>query len=708
MGQAIRQFFEGSFMPHGMCYLWQPGILTLHVASDALIAAAYFSIPFTLAYLVRKRRDLEFDWMIACFAIFIVACGSTHLMEILTIWHPVYWLSGSIKAITAAASVPTAVLLIKLMPQALRWPSPAALQRANDELRLFNERLNAEAAERRRAEREVHRVNQELQEQLADMRRLHEVSTRLALAQQLPGFLQEILDTTIALQKADFGSVQLYDADSESLNIVVQRGFSREFIEHFQTVRADGDSACARALKSGARVVIEDVTRDAQYAPHRAIAGREGYRAVQSTPITGPDGTVKGVLSTHFRTPHSLPERDSQLTDLYMHLAAELLERVQNEEAQRAARDEADQANRAKGRFLAAASHDLRQPLQTLSLLTGSLRRLVTDDEAVRAVAEQQQAIGSMSRLLNALLNISTLESGAVTPDIHDFDLAVLFEELRVEFSGPAGSKGLQLEIPNGAAIVRTDPTLLGQVLRNLMSNAIRYTDRGAVRVRCERDNHCLRVDIEDSGVGIGAEHLPHIFEEFYQVGVAPQSVREGHGLGLSIVKRVARLLNHEIRVRSELGRGSTFSLSVPLGSHSSLDQIAAHPPRDGSAAQRPHILIVDDDAAVLSATRMLLKVEGFRVSVAPSLSQAVQLARSHRDIGLLITDFHLGNGETGTAVIDEVRDALGSKVGAVLVSGDTSAAIRDAVADGCVRVASKPLNADELLSLIDSLLRDE
>jgi two-component system, sensor histidine kinase len=709
MGDAIRGFFgAGSFMPHGMCYLWQPGILTLHVASDALIAAAYFSIPFTLAYFVRKRRDLEFDWMIACFAVFIVACGTTHVLEILTIWQPVYWLSGAVKAVTAAASVPTAVLLVKLMPQALRWPSPAALQRANDELQLSNERLSAEAAERRRAEQEIHRVNQELQEQLADMRRLNEVSTRLAHAHELPGFLEEILDTTVTLQNADFGNVQLYDANSKCLHIVAQHGFSPEFIKHFATVQAADNSACARALKSGERVVIADVTRDAAYAEHQEVASRAGYRGVQSTPITGRDGTVKGVLSTHFRTPHRPAERDLQLTDLYMRLAAQLLERVQNEEAVRAARDAAHRANHAKGRFLAAASHDLRQPLQTLSLLTGSLRRLVTDEQAVRAVVEQQQAIGSMSRLLNALLDVSMLESGGVAPNPHDFDLAALFEELRLEFSELASGKGLQLEIPGGVAIVHSDPTLLGQILRNLLSNAIRYTQRGAVRVRCERDVDCLRVDIEDSGVGIAAEHLPHIFEEFYQVGIAPHSVREGHGLGLSIVQRVARLLNHDIRVRSAPGRGSTFSVSVPLGSRQSAGRSAAHPPRDGNAAQRPHVLIVDDDAAVLSATRMLLKVEGFRVSVAASLPEAMRLAAGHHDIELLITDFHLGDGETGAAVIEEVRQTIGRKLGAIMVSGDTSAAVRDAVADGRVRVASKPVNADELLALIDSLLRGE
>ena len=135
-GYLEQLFSSNGFMPHGMCYLWRPDLLALHVLADSLIALAYFSIPFSLLYFVRRRKELQFNWVFVCFAIFIVACGTTHLMEIVTIWRPVYWLSGIIKAITALASLPTAVLLVRLVPEALRWPSPAALQRANTSLEL--------------------------------------------------------------------------------------------------------------------------------------------------------------------------------------------------------------------------------------------------------------------------------------------------------------------------------------------------------------------------------------------------------------------------------------------------------------------------------------------------------------------------------------------------------------------------------------------
>ncbi len=160
----VRLFSSTGFMPHGMCYQWQAGILSLHVISDVLITLAYFSIPFTLLYFVRRRRDPQFNWMFVCFAVFIVACGTTHLMEIWTIWQPVYWLSGGVKAITAVASVPTAILLVRLIPDALRLPSPQLLQSANTKLAL-------EVTERRRAEDEVRRINEDLESRVAERTR---------------------------------------------------------------------------------------------------------------------------------------------------------------------------------------------------------------------------------------------------------------------------------------------------------------------------------------------------------------------------------------------------------------------------------------------------------------------------------------------------------------------------------------------------------
>jgi signal transduction histidine kinase len=564
MFEAIRTFFGANdFMPHGMCYLWRPGVLGLHVASDALITAAYFSIPFTLAHLLRWRKDLEFNWMIGCFAIFIVACGATHLLEIVTVWHPIYWVAGVVKAVTAAASVPTAILLVKMMPAALRWPSPKALHDANQQLQLANTTLRAQAAEQERMERELQKVNRELQEQLDDMRRLHELSTRLMQTTELPKVLDEILASTVALQRADSGTLQLFDNKTQTLRIVAHRGFSKPTLDQFETVTADGYTAASRALRRRERVIIEDVQHDAAYEPYLEVALQEGYRGVQAAPIVGRDGQIKGMLSTHFRQPHRPADSELQLTDLYMRLAAELLERVQHEEALLAARDEANRANQAKSRFLATASHDLRQPVQALSMLNGALRRKPMDEEAAEAVIAQEQALTGLARLLNALLDISKLESGAIRPNIEDFELGPVLKTIETEFSELARDKGLRFEVVTVTSTARSDPTLLGQIVRNLLSNAIRYTQQGTVCLRCFEESGNIRVDVEDSGIGIAEKHLPYIFDEFYQVKEA-HGAHEGHGLGLNIVRRVAALLNHELKVRSVVGHGTTFSLSVP------------------------------------------------------------------------------------------------------------------------------------------------
>jgi PAS domain S-box-containing protein len=379
--------------------------------------------------------------------------------------------------------------------------------------------------------------------------------------------------------------------------------------------------------------------------------------------------------------------------------------RIETERTQ--AREAADRANLAKSRFLATASHDLRQPLQTLSLLNGTLRRLVRDPVAGEAVAQQGQAIDAMSRLTNALLDISKLESGAVLPDPADFAVAALFEEMRSEFASLAANKGLELSIETGAPSAHSDPALVGQILRNLIANAIKYTHRGRVTLRSTPAAPGVHLEVADTGIGIPAGHLPYIYDEFYQVGIASNTSREGYGLGLSIVHRLVRLLGLKLEVESEVGRGSTFTLELPAGT-----RVATGGVTDASFADRPQaragsarILLVDDDTGVRNATAMLLKMEGFEVLCAASLKEANQALRDGARIDLVIADYHLQEGETGIEVIAAARAVAGEDLGAVLVSGDTSSTLREVKANGRLRIASKPIRADELLAIMAELL---
>ena len=371
------------------------------------------------------------------------------------------------------------------------------------------------------------------------------------------------------------------------------------------------------------------------------------------------------------------------------------------------ARISADRANQGKSRFLATASHDLRQPLQSLALLNRTLRTLVTQPNASEALSQQENTIVAMSRLLNALLDISKLESGAIKPEPADFTVAHLFDELRREFAGLATDKGLDLHVEESTESVHSDQSLVEEIFRNLVSNAIKYTRAGWVRLRCLREASSVHIEVLDSGIGIPLDQIPYIFDEFYQVGVPTHSFREGYGLGLSIVQRIASLLNLALTVHSEPGQGSAFTLTLPAGNGEtpSLVPHGATSQAHVAKIRRGRILLVEDDPSVRNATRLLLAVEGYDVTAVESLADALEAISESKNYELVVTDYHLRNGETGVQVIAALRVILGNAFKALLITGDTSSVIRRLTEDSNLRIISKPVNADELLSLLETLL---
>jgi two-component system, sensor histidine kinase len=383
-------------------------------------------------------------------------------------------------------------------------------------------------------------------------------------------------------------------------------------------------------------------------------------------------------------------------------------ELIQAREIADTARDEADRANLSKSRFLATASHDLRQPLQALSMLHGTLRRMDAVPAFQEALSQQGLAIDAMKRLLNALLDISKLESGAVKPQPCVFPLKKLFEQLRTEFVAAADVKGLTLEVEDTTIFTRTDPALVEQLLRNLLSNAIKYTRTGLVELRARATSTGVRVEVRDTGVGIPEDQLNLIFEEFFQVGVARNTTREGYGLGLAIVQRIAKLLGFRVDVKSQLGKGSTFALELPQTSEN-VTTGRAETCDSSTQASKPmqsgKILVTEDEPAVLRATRLLLELEGYQVIPTANREEALERAREHPNIDLLVSDYHLKEDQTGLDVICTVREVLTRNIPAILVTGDTSTAIRRLPRDAGLRLASKPIDADELLNLIHELL---
>jgi two-component system, sensor histidine kinase len=440
------------------------------------------------------------------------------------------------------------------------------------------------------------------------------------------------------------------------------------------------------------RALRGDIATNVEYTVRRKDTGETWAGGYSFAPIRDENGSIVGSVVS----------------------ARDITERRRAQEAMRAremleqARDAAVRANEGKSRFLAAASHDLRQPLQAIELLNGTLRRLVTDQNAIEVLSQQDQAIDAMSRLLNALLDISKLESGAVKPKRINFSLGDVLDELRTEFASMAAEKGLRLEVEMSEHVVYSDPSLVEQILRNLVSNALKYTREGSVRLCCRRDAAQIRIDVIDTGVGIPADQLPYIYDDFYQVGVPVNSVRDGYGLGLSIVKHLVKLLSLKLDARSEAGRGSIFSLVLPANSG---QDVTAYRARTASPVSRsrqidePRILLVEDNSSVQRAMCRLLGLEGYRITPVASLSEALQHVQKGNGVDLLICDYHLSGGETGTQVIAALRNILGVSLRALLTTGDTSSAIKQLPDDPYLRFTTKPIKVDELLTLLGELL---
>ncbi|NJM30397.1 MAG: response regulator, partial [Rhizobiales bacterium] len=338
-----------------------------------------------------------------------------------------------------------------------------------------------------------------------------------------------------------------------------------------------------------------------------------------------------------------------------------------------------DRANRAKSRFLATASHDLRQPMQTIRLLNATLLRMVQHTDMSELLRQQGQAIESMARLLNALLDISRLESGAIEPVNREVRVADLFEELHSEFASLARARNLDLQMAAAVEVLSTDRTLFYQLLQNLVGNALKYTDSGWVRLKCSLESQGLVIAVEDSGIGIPADKLERIFDEYYQVDTHGAK-RMGVGLGLAIVKELVRLLGFSVTIRSKLGEGTQVALNIPtkhrmLSASVAPGLVPVHAPV--SAAHKPRLILVEDNEGVRMATELFLKVEGYQTLSAATSGRGRVLLLGILPGDIVIADYHLDGGNTGLDLIQRLRERLGHEVPGVVLSGDLPAVRR-------------------------------
>ncbi len=529
MLDVVERFLAANgYLPHGYCISWSPPLLATYVVSDALIAAAYFSMPAALAWFARRRPDFPYTWLLWMSAAFILACGATHLMDIVVLWWPLYGLDAALKLVTALVSVVTAVMAWPLVPRVLALPSPAQLQQANHV-------LEQEIARRAAAEAEL---------------------------------------------------------------------------------------------------------------------------------------------------------------DAHRHRLEDLVERRTRELA--TAKAEAERANTAKSHFLAAASHDLRQPLSALSLYVGALKSKLGGEDAVLA-SNMAHCVDNLNEMLSDMLDLSRLDAGVVTPEVADFEVHAAIAKVFSSYEPQAKTKGLTMRFGPSTAIGRTDPVLFQRILGNLLSNAIRYTERGGVLVGCRRRGGKLRVEVWDTGIGIPADKTAEIFEEFTQLGNDERNLAKGTGLGLAIVAKMAALLGLQVRVRSRPGRGSVFAVELPSG-----EPVARREPR--SYADRPlRIALVEDNAEVAVAMAYALSSVGHSVVAAASRTELLErLADAEPDI--IVSDYRLAGDEDGLAVIGALRSRFGATLPALIITGDTDPAVIRRMSEQRISVQHKPLNLEALRSRIAAL----
>lgn len=369
----------------------------------------------------------------------------------------------------------------------------------------------------------------------------------------------------------------------------------------------------------------------------------------------------------------------------------------------------AEEANAAKSRFLASASHDLRQPLHAMSLFVQCLEDGELPPSARATLGNVRRATDTMEELFNSLLDVSKIDAGVVLANISVVPVAPILKRVFDEFLPVAEAKGLQLRMRNALLYVKTDPVLFERILRNFVSNAVHHTLRGTVLLVCRRRNKDVRVEIWDTGPGIPEDKRQDIFREFYQLGNPERDRAKGLGLGLAIVDRLAKLLNHPILLRSQLGRGSMFAILLPRGQADECVPLAAPPDVFAMVElQGKWVVVIDDEVAVQQGMESLLQKWFCDVTVAGSwIEMQERLVQSKRVPDLIISDYRLRDGENGIKVIQAIRNEYNADIPALLVTGDTGPErLREAQASG-LPLLHKPLRPAKLLTLMSSLLVD-
>ncbi len=413
--------------------------------------------------------------------------------------------------------------------------------------------------------------------------------------------------------------------------------------------------------------------------------GETGWAAVSWQPMRGSNGKRLGIRTS----------------------VRDISWRKNAEEALRLAKADAERANQTKSRFLAAASHDLRQPMQAISMYVAALSSRALDAASQEILDDIRLCLVSGNELLEDLVDISRLDAGVVIPEFASVAIADLFELMEKSFQREAEERKIDLRFVLCSLFVRSDPIILGRILQNLVSNALRYTRKGRILVGCRRRGGMLILEVRDTGIGIPPDETERIFEEFYQIDNAARDGRRGVGLGLAIVRRQSALLGASVSVRSNPGKGSSFAITLPLADGRDAAPVPATRGSDLDLKGRA-IAVLDDEPRQLRALQRFLSVRNAHVIPARSISEILtKLDDASPQPDLIITDYRLEAGSTGAAAISAVRSKIGRSVPAIILTGDTEPRrIAEAEASG-FRLLHKPVDPEGLIETIAQMLAE-
>ena len=377
-----------------------------------------------------------------------------------------------------------------------------------------------------------------------------------------------------------------------------------------------------------------------------------------------------------------------------------IVESIQLRLEQAQAHREAEQANVAKSKFIAAASHDIRQPLQAASLFLNALNNLPDEQSAKPLLNQLEKSLDGMSELIDSLLDISKLDAQAIETNPKHNAIATVFQRLQAEFAAVAKNKGLDLTLKIDDGVVYCDPLHLERILSNLLSNAIRYTNDGEVAVNTTVLSDTIRFSVTDTGIGISPEEQQDIFDEFYQVKIPSGNERKGLGLGLSIVRRLCELQHWPLELTSQVGFGSTFSFEVPKGSATQIQPAAQN---DIQQLNQVSAIVVEDDKSIREGLLQLLKSWGVKVVAAADITQLESIIEhgAADDFNLIISDYRLSKSLRGTAVIDMVRSNQTNPVEAIIITGDTAPSDLQEMTQENITVLHKPVKPAQLRSVL-------